>query len=101
MLAGQTLDEAVDDGAAGAAARVPADPERPALEALEQAVDITVHHRLVGDRAGALFPIALRRHPAERLDALAEKGLVAKDHLEAVIIGRGVAAGDRDAAVDA
>src|SRR3954467_5352098 len=101
MLAGQTLDEAVDDGAAGAAARVPADPERPPLEPFEQPVDITVHPRLVGDPAGALFPIAFRRHPAERLDALAEKGLVAKDHLEAVIIGRIVAARALDAAVDA
>src|SRR3954467_13017017 len=101
MLAGQTPDEGAGEGAAGAAARVPADPERPALEAFEQPVDITVHHRLVGDPAGALFPIAFRRHPAQRLDALAEKGLVAKDHLEAVIIGRIVAAGDLDAAVDA
>ena len=38
-------------------------------------------------------------HAAELLDALAEKGGAEQDHLEAVVIGRIVAAGDLDAAV--
>ena len=37
---------------------------------------------------------------AELLDVLAEEGAVLQHHLEAVVIGRVVAAGDHDAAVD-
>ena len=50
-------------------------------------------------RARAALPVAGRRHPPELLDVRAEEGAAAEHHLEAVIVGRIVAAGDHDAAV--
>ena len=44
MLARQALDQPLDDRPARAVAGVPADPEGAAVEILEQAVDIAVHH---------------------------------------------------------
>ena len=62
-------------------------------------VDIAVDHRLVGYGAVPALPVSGGRHRAELLDVLAEEGAAEEHHLEAVIVGRIVAAGDHDAAV--
>ena len=79
--------------------RVPADPEGAAVEALKQPLDVALDHVLVADRARALP--SRRPRPSGRAPGfVAEEGAAAEHHLEAVIVGRIVAAGDHDAAVD-
>ena len=101
MLAGQLRRQLLERRAGGAVAGVPADPEGAAVEALQQPLDIAVDHR---PRRGPC-PRPSSQSPAaaiaaELLDVARRRRRCAEHHLEAVIIGRIVAAGDHDAAVD-
>ncbi len=100
MLARQRRGQRLERLAGGAVAGVPDHLEgAPALEVLAQAPDIGVEHRAGRARAGAAREGAAGGDPAQLLDALAVERLLAPHHLEAVVIGRVVRAGDLDAAV--
>ena len=100
VLAGQQGGQPLGRGPGRAVAGIPADPVGGAVEPLEQAIDIAVENALLGNGAFALLPVAGGGHRAHLLDVGAEKGVAAERHLEAVIVGRIVAAGDHDAAGD-
>ena len=100
VLARQQLSELLDHPACRTVAGIPADPVRAAGIACHQPPDIGVLDVIVADGAFALFPVALGAHAAELLDVFAEERLVLQHHLEAVVVGRVMAAGDHDAAVD-
>ena len=100
VVARQPLDQHVEGRARGAVAGVPADAERLAAIILEQPVDISLADVDFLDRAAALVPMAGSGALAELLDLRAEHRAALQQHLEAIVIGRVVAAGDLDAAVD-
>ncbi len=99
MLTREQLDQLLDHRAGGAVAGIPSDAIGAAGIARDQPADVEVLDLGVADRAGAVLPVALGRHPADRLDVLAEKRTVLEHHLEAVVIGGIMAAGYLYAAV--
>ncbi|PAV93323.1 hypothetical protein WR25_26851 [Diploscapter pachys] len=101
MLAGQLRDEPLHRGAGGAVAAIPADAERAAGIAREQARDISGKDVVVGDAAGALAPRAGGGEAGEIDHIRAVEGAVAQHHLEAIVVARIVAARHMDAGVDA
>ncbi len=100
MMPGQPLDDHVEDRPGGAVARVPADAERLAGKALEQPVGVSGADVDFLDAAVALVPVARCGALAELLDLRAEQRAALQQQLEPVIVGRVVAAGNLDAAVD-
>ena len=105
VLARQLRHQRLERGAGGAVARVPADPKSgqplggDAVEADQQTIDVILEDLARLDGAGAVGPIAFRRHPADRGDVLAEERPALKYHLEAVVIGGIVAASYLNAAI--
>ena len=103
MLAGQFGDQLFQRRAGRAIARVPAHAERrELLGAARDAIDIGIQHRLLPRGAGfaRIVPVAGLGHLAQLHDVRAEERPALEHHLEAVVIGRIVAAGNHDAAVD-
>src|SRR5690606_25688034 len=70
------------------------------LEASEYPFDVIVEDLARLDGAGPVVPVARRRQSADRLDVGPEKRPALEHHLEAVVVGGVVAAGDLDAPVD-
>ena len=100
VLSGKPVDEHVEDRPGGAIAGVPADPERLAREVLQQAVDIGLADVDLFDAAVAVAPVPGGRAAAERLDLLPEHRAAFEQQLEAIVVGRVVAARHLDAAID-
>ena len=106
MFARQARGEFLERGPGGAIARVPADlqlGERGRIEPVERfehPVDIGIDHVALLDRARTVDPFARRPAPAKLLNVSAKERTALEHHLEAVVIGRIVAAGYLDAAID-
>ncbi len=99
MLAGELLDQLLDGGAGGAIAGVPADSIALAAEILDQAVDVGIENIRAFGASVTIRPGAGGGAAAELLDLLAEHRAAVEEHLEPVIVGRVVAAGDLDPAL--
>src|SRR3954470_12313970 len=91
MLARELLDQLLERGTTRPIAGIPTDPERPALEALHEAIDVRIENVDLLDRPMTLGPRAIGRSPTEVLDFLAEDRAPVQQHLEAVVVGRIVA----------
>ena len=100
MMAGQPLDEHVEDRSRGAVAGIPPDSERLPRKAFEQAVRIGFPDVDFLGCAVALAPVAARGATPERLNLGPEDRAAFEQKLEAVVFGRVVASRHLDAAVD-
>ena len=102
MFARQQCREPGHDAPGRTVPGVPADTQpRPVARLLGQPRDIGVLDNGPGNRAPPLGEPACGGERPERPDALAEERLARHHHLEAVVVGRVVRAGDHDARVEA
>ena len=104
MLSGPPLGEQggqfLDHRARCPIAAIPGDLESTAGEIFQQAGDIFIFNIDPLLRAASLSPVSALCHGAEFQNIRAKKRPALEHHLEAVIIGGIVAAGDHDAALD-
>jgi hypothetical protein len=101
-LAAQAAEEFGGDAAGDAVAAIDDDLHRPRqLHVADDALDVVGAHIRRAQRAGAVGEIVLGDASAQALDHVAVERLAAEHHLEAVVIGRVMAAGHRHAGVAA
>src|SRR5512139_2561395 len=100
MFAGQPLHKLLDDWARGAIPGVPANSVSIAVETLYERIDIGVGDVDFLDIAVAFAPVALGSAATQLLDFRSKHRAPVQQHLEAIVIGRVMATGDLDPALD-
>src|SRR5215210_528786 len=100
MLPRQALDQHVEDRACRTVTGVPADAERLAREVLHQPLDIGGADVDFFGGPAAFAPVAGGGALTDLLDLLAVDRAAFEQQLEAVVLGRVVAARDLDSAID-